>query len=124
MSPDATVEWMQSHARQLRNEVGDEVARAAMDALIRDQKRPPHERREWLDYLFDGASSCPAPFAMTGEEVDGKTWSDDRLPQLVDEKNWGGVEGRMRAQGWPAEAVAEIIRQLTKAPQNGDRDSE
>jgi len=75
LSPDATVGWMRSHRQQLTAAVGEEAARGIMEAFLRDQ-RPRHERRDWLAYLVDDAPSHPTPFAMTGEAVEGKAWTD------------------------------------------------
>lgn len=122
MSPDATVEWMRSHRQQLAADVGQEAARRLMDASLRDQKRPRHERREWLAYLFEGAPSHSAPFAMTGREVEGKTWTDRRLAELVAQKDWRGVERHLLAQGEPPEAVEDVIRHLIEGPPQSMRE--
>lgn len=116
MDPDATVEWMRSHRQQLAADVGEEAARGIIDAFLRDQKRPRRERREWLAYLFDDAPSHPTPFAMTGEESEGKTETDHRLTGLVAQKDWPGVERHLLARGTSPEAVADLIRHLIDGP--------
>lgn len=84
-----------------------------IDAFLRDQRRSRQERRQWLAHLFDAAPWHPAPFAMTGEEVEGKTWTDHRLAGLVAQKDWIGVEEHLRSEGWPPDAVAEVVQRLT-----------
>lgn len=116
MSPGATVEWMRSYSQRLTAEAGEKTARGLIDAFLRDQKRPRQERREWLAFLFEGAPSHPAPFAMTGEEAQGPTWTDHRLAGLVRQKDWAGVERHLLGQGWSADAVAETITHLTQGP--------
>ena len=64
------------------------------------------ERREWLAYLFDGAPSHPLPFAMTGVAGEGKTRTDHRYVELVQQKDWAGVEQRLLMEAWPVEAIA------------------
>lgn len=116
MTPGATLEWMRSRSQQLIVETGEDAARGLMDAFLGDQKRPRHERREWLAHLFDGLPAHPTPFGMTGEDVVGRTWTDHRLAALVKQQDWAGVEQHLLNQGWPAAAVADTVRHLIEGP--------